>query len=785
MLTPENDSHTDSCTASSEPMPRVLFGVSILLLWGLGAAHAYIYRDPYRYLESIFFFFRLVSFHTVVAHLPLLVLMGLLWLLGLALGRRGLRALAGDSEEGMLDWPVALGLGWGALAYGVTLLTFCGWLSLTSLLVLLGVVAAVARTELRLLLQRLPEDARSAASATKEHWQRSSGSSRIVTVLVAWIVLNTFLSALMPPTQSDGLRYHLTVPKANLEVGGLADLPHFSFSKFPMTLEMLFTIPVAFGLPTGAKAIHLAHFAICLGLVARLCGRGFERRAGPVVLLTVPFVPFLATWTFIELGLTAYLLLAWYALRRGLQTAGPGSQRWLAVAAVASGLALGCKYTSAINHALLGFAILIWLDGDLKTRVRQWFVFETIGAVVASPWYIKNWILTGNPVYPLAKGIFGAPGWSAFDNAFYFYHAGEKGSLNALADMTWFERVRDLLTLPYRLTCPNVNLEGFGDWPTGVLLLGLLPVALYSLRKRTGEDRWRRMDFSYIAILFLAWAYTYRDVRFLLPCFAILTPHIATAIGRFWTSRAFRVTLTVAVLSQSVWMTSMWCKLDRYSPWPVVGGNPPLRGDFSLSNYPSPEDAYLADGCFDTYKYYPVALWIGENLPKDAVLYLHGLHTAFYIPRQTVWSDWFDTEPLTDAAREGRTVPELVEWLRTQGVTHVVYAFDMINEYNRQHGNDGFPPYYDLFSLPEEQGLAGVEALRSQTVVRLRDVRAWRQGMREVRRKIVVQARGAGTIGSLETLLSEATLKTVYEDEFTTVWALPEVGRVSEDAGAR
>ena len=778
------------------PASRLMLILTAGLLLVLSVFHIFTFSSPYPRLENVLYFSRLFSLYTLYAHIPVICLTAVLWLIGMAMGRWVLRRLAGEGATPLFDWPVALTVGWGVLAYAVMLLTFCHVLSLTSIAIVLVGAAAVARTEVHNLLRAAPGTLRHARECCAKHWCDATTPVRVLTVLACWLVLATFLSALMPPTQSDGLRYHITVPKANLMAGGLADLSHLSFSKFPMTVEMLFTIPLAFGLPAGAKLIHVTFFAICLGLVRRLVANPLvanplvanplvanplAANATTIILLTVPFVPFLATWTFIELALTAVLLLAWYGFRMALHAEGTTRSHWLAVSALAGGLAMGAKYTSVINHAFLCCFVLLALEGGWLSRLRRAFGYGLLGTAVASPWYIKNYALTGNPVYPLAKGVFGSPGWSAFDNAFYFYHAGDKGSLSAVAEMTWGERLFDCLTLPFRVTCFPARFEGFGDWPIGVLPLALLPVILVTLG-RARRERW--LDLGYGVLLFLVWAYTYRDARFLLPCLAVLIPTLAEVVVGLWKSKAFRVSLVAALLSQGVWQTAMWFDMYRYSPWAIVGGQPVLDDRLthgrSIGDYPSPVDGYLAAGSADTFNHYPSLLWIDANLPDSAVLYLHGLHTPFYVPRQAIWADWFDTEPLTDAARGGAPVTDLVTWLRSQGVTHVLYAHRIIADYNSRGNLSTYPPYYDLFSLPDNEGVQAVEDLRSLAVVRLRDREAWLQGMKDARAAIIKESREVGTLAALEELLNSGVLSTVYEDEFAAVLAVPTAPEIQE-----
>ena len=73
---------------------------------------------------------------------------------------------------------------------------------------------------------------------------------------------------------------------------------------------------------------------------------------------------------------------------------------------LAVGLLLATKYTAALSLPL----VLLAVDGP-RWRPRSWLTAAAVAAVVAGPWYARNWIATGNPLFPLAvphlfRGLF-------------------------------------------------------------------------------------------------------------------------------------------------------------------------------------------------------------------------------------------------------------------------------------------------------------------------------------------------------------------------------------------
>src|SRR5208282_3177851 len=65
---------------------------------------------------------------------------------------------------------------------------------------------------------------------------------------------------------------------------------------------------------------------------------------------------------------------------------------------IALGLLLATKYTAMLSAVLF----LLALDAPLRAgwRLRHWAAAGICALLLAAPWFIRNWILTGNPLFP-------------------------------------------------------------------------------------------------------------------------------------------------------------------------------------------------------------------------------------------------------------------------------------------------------------------------------------------------------------------------------------------------
>lgn len=422
-----------------------------------------------------------------------------LWLvwLGTAIGFRLLLALrtpverVSALERGVLSCAVGLGL----LQFLPFALGMSGHLTRTAIWVgLLALTAVFARDMARV--------ARGVWRATRRPRPPLPGWIRIGLVILAIPLAVAFLQALCPPTDPDGVGYHLTAPRRWLEAGSLRYLPTLWHSNSPMGVEMLYTIALATWSGTAAKLIHYA-----LGLLALLAIYLLGRRvhspavgfaAAAIWLRTVPkdHPLIFFTWANVDLGIVLEMVcaaLAYLVWRR------EGGRGWLVCAALCAGFAASFKLTGAFVGVALGALVMVELGrrgAPMRRAAGIGAGFVALALLPLLPWLWKVWAQTGNPVYPLLSNLFPTRDWSAetaraFDAYFKLWAydwqpavswgpaARQVARVAALAAtaalgiaLAWCWRGRDLS----RLAALAAILTIFGILGTGLNIRLLLPM---------------------------------------------------------------------------------------------------------------------------------------------------------------------------------------------------------------------------------------------------------------------------------------------------------------------
>jgi hypothetical protein len=328
-------------------------------------------------------------------------------------------------------------------------------------------------------------------------------------------------------------------------------------------------------------------------------------------------------------------------------------------------------------------AILLWALLRHRLTLRS---FVTGGLVVAgsalalaSPWYIKNVIVAGNPIYPL---VWGGPGWNEISTRWMLVLGKE---MNVL----------DLLAVPWTLTVIGTQGTVAYDATTSPLFLILLPLLLVVRRRAWGlAELLLAAAVGYAAWLAsgaAAYGTFVLQGRFLLPIFAPLGLLCAYALEgmRRWDRKGFslhRFLRMVVILTLVIGLLGQVILTAGLDPWPYLAG---------LRSREQHMEKYTSQRVVQAIEY------MNETLtPDDKVLFVweprtYGLH----VPHEgdVLFDNYAQRQALYGS-------PEaVVEGLRSEGFTHL-----LVNEFI-------YPWMIEEYPLtPEEQ--AGWEELRDRVL---------------------------------------------------------------------
>jgi 4-amino-4-deoxy-L-arabinose transferase-like glycosyltransferase len=460
------------------------------------------------------------------------VLLALTLAAAAAWGSRIFRWLDIRSISGLERWTLGAVLGLGLLGILVFALALVGalyrWVGY-ALLLALGITAL---PEIRRLVGWFSRVIRRMRPTRIPWLWLFTGSIGVLTLGLA----------LLPPTGWDALVYHLQGPRLYLEAHRLVAVPENLYLNWPAQVEMLFTWGMLLKDDTLAKLLNWALWLLVAAMIYALGRRTMNERVGEWAMAlwaAVPLAAGLAGVAYVDLGLTAFVLAAFYAFMRWSESQHDGC---LIVSALLAGFAMATKYT-AVTWAGLLILLFVYYAWRHQRRRAGWILiravlFAVVAGLVVLPWLIKNWVVTGNPVYPF---LFGGVGWNAIREA-WLYWPGQSYSQNLL----------DYLALPWLMTVLGTAATPAFDATIGPLLLCLVPLAfLFRGRPRAVNYGLVLVAAQYALFAVTIWRYLYlAQSRLVLAIFPFLCLAAAYAFVNLslWDRSQFRLSWTVGVV---------------------------------------------------------------------------------------------------------------------------------------------------------------------------------------------------------------------------------------------
>ncbi|HEX7708798.1 MAG TPA: glycosyltransferase family 39 protein [Thermoanaerobaculia bacterium] len=434
----------------------------------------------------------------------------------------------------------------------------------------------------------------------REAWRSSTAAARwIAAAFLSAAFLPAFTLALYPPTAFDATLYHLPYAATFAREHAVVFIDTLRFPLFPQLNEMLFTGML---LTYDDVATHLVQLLALLTTACLLyawASRYGQRAAlwAAALWLGNPIALYLGSVGYVDAGLALFFtgaLLCWIRWNEG------GEQHWLLLSAASAGFAAGTKYHGLLVIVALSIATL-WRS----FRERRWKAIPTFivaAALLASPFYIRNYVETGNPVFPFLSRTFGVNEWpTGVDREIETSGSVLGATLSArLGDLR--EDPAAAATYLWRLSSDRRTLAGHPPYSPFYLLLA--PLIVWLAVTRSGLRVAAVIAFAYL--LFVSG----RDVRFILPVAAFFALYGGEALDRLLTRRhAISVLITLLLLSPGLAWTArlLW----QRGPLPVTS---------------SMREAYLSEHVSG----YTQLVQLNRQHARDYTIYALGFENAAY-----------------------------------------------------------------------------------------------------------------------------------------------------------
>lgn len=487
-------------------------------------------------------------------------------------------------------------------------------------------------------------------------------------LFIIFFILLDLSVALTPPISKDGLIYHLVGPKIFMQNHDIGFVSGNFYTNFPFTIEMLFTAGMMLKGPVIAKLIHFSFGLLTLVTILQWTTARSSVSTGLLagaVYYTLPLVASLSGWAYIDLALAFYVLLMILAL---LHWEAFHHKGFLALAGVCGGIAMGTKYSGIfmVLLTILGTLLFFIKENRMGTRAVRVFL---IAAVIASPWYIKNWILTGNPTYPFLYALFGGREWSQQMAEMYAMFLSFVGSGPGFLNY---------LRLPWDICFVGGDGRPDFDGFIGPIFL-VVPILWIAVRPKASDMK--LMLFSSL-LYFILWGMLIQQLRFLIPVFPLLSIILALLIHKtdkawLWTRRC--------ILSFCLFTLA----LNSYFHLDYIGTLSPHKYLTGIQS----EEEFLRSHLSS----YTAIDYINRHLTdRDKVLFVFLGNGLYYCKRPYLYDPVFEANTFMDAVKAGTSPREIWIYLRQKGVTHILINHDYVPSIAFILGEKHREKYFDL-----------------------------------------------------------------------------------------
>ena len=465
--------------------------------------------------------------------------------------------------------------------------------------------------------------------------------------LIFLLCLCIIILSLVPPISRDALVHHLAIPKLYLEHGGFFPLPCMSYSYYPMNLDLLYMVALYLGSDIAPKLIHFSFALMTSVLIFNYLKKRMGSTwglGGALLFLSVPIIIKLSITVYVDLGLIFFSTTALFAILKWIEA--KFKLKYLLLAGAFCGLAMGTKYNGLIVFFLLTlfvpFSYSRFKIGTSNIQIKAvgaGLIFGLMALIVFSPWMIRNYIWTRNPVYPLYNKFFNVemvPKCEISSKIEALPQSVErKMAIGRFAyrKFVYGEKWWEMVLLPIRIFFQGKDNDfQFFDGKLSILLLLLPLFSFVSIPGSIDSYKYEKKILVSFSVLFVLFAILCSVVRIrylspVIPCLVILSVYGLKNIILLFRNSHFKTMKKEIVFG--IWAFLLifftWShggyvleQFEYIKPFSYLGGN-------------VSKDEYIS-----SYRYeYPALQYINAHLSSNAkILFFYIGKRGYYCDRE-------------------------------------------------------------------------------------------------------------------------------------------------------
>ncbi|VAW42713.1 hypothetical protein MNBD_GAMMA01-898 [hydrothermal vent metagenome] len=339
----------------------------------------------------------------------------------------------------------------------------------------------------------------------------------LVVVILLLLIPDTY-GVFLPETGSDAMRYHLPYARLYVENQGLVVNEFLRYPVFSHNINLAYSLGYLYqGDFQGGVLARLFNvfflILLAIGLYSLTANRFNKIMAffASAILIKVKMLRVLMISAYVDIGLAVFIFACIYFIYLWQKDQ---QDKWLYLAALMLGLALGTKYLALVW--LLPITFWVFVTNKSWKNTYQFFI---LALLIGSPWYIRNMIISGNPIHPFAQSFFGYWLWQPED---MIEQTRDLLDTNGVAKTIW-----NLVKLPWLMATEY----SFKISPLNWFLAAGIPLMVFAVKMG------RFFIYMAVFILFnlIFWFYTSQIMRYFIVLLPMLAIFAAYPLGLMFT----------------------------------------------------------------------------------------------------------------------------------------------------------------------------------------------------------------------------------------------------------
>jgi len=274
-----------------------------------------------------------------------------------------------------------------------------------------------------------------------------------LTFLFLIVSFCTIFALISPPPPWDSFVYHLTFPYSWIKNGDInyitVPFGDQAGTYFPSNTEILYAFVLMFLKQDFAtnvlEMIFLILSSITIYLICiRLKIREYASFLGASLVFFTPYILHQTISSEVDIVFSFYFTATVYLLLRSAENT--SDKKYFYLSLITAGLFLGTKSISLLFFSFMLLPIIIYII-YIRRNLYDVFISIILLCLFGGYWYVRNFILAGNPIFPLTVGI---GGHTIFDGA-YTRETMLNSKFHTDSVLNWLKMLIEGIGLPFFL----------------------------------------------------------------------------------------------------------------------------------------------------------------------------------------------------------------------------------------------------------------------------------------------------------------------------------------------